>query len=121
MVNGKHASLDTKLNDNDSITIDEATHGNDVVVQISEIVDRGEKLVFNGNELNLIKSISVNGEVVNGDYVLNDTDKVYIERIKNVRELLEVNDVNFDKSRVFVNNALVDKDYILKKNDDVRN
>ncbi len=119
MVNGKHASLDTKLNDNDSITIDEATHGNDVVVQISEIVDRGEKLVFNGNELNLIKSISVNGEVVNGDYVLNDTDKVYIERIKNVRELLEVNDVNFDKSRVFVNNALVDKDYILKKNDDV--
>ncbi|WP_432665713.1 cell division FtsA domain-containing protein [Wukongibacter baidiensis] len=123
MVNGKSASLDTKLNDDDSITIVEATHGDDAAVKLSEIVNINEKVVFNDKELNVLNHLSVNGESTNGDYVLTDMDKVNIHRISKVSELLETNNVNLDGARVFVNNALVNEDYVLKKNDiiEIRN
>ncbi|WP_432401722.1 cell division FtsA domain-containing protein [Wukongibacter sp. M2B1] len=116
-VNGKTASLDTKLKDDDSITIQEAIPGNDVVARLNEIVNDCEKILFNNKEVNLIKSITVNGETTNRDYVLGDMDKINIERIKNIRELLEINNTKYDENRIFVNNVLVNEDYILKKND----
>lgn len=116
-INGKIGSLDTKLRNNDSIVIEEANHGKDAVVKIKDVIDINEKLTLNGESINLIKSVSVNGKKINMDYILNHDDKLYIDRIKNVKELMELSNISLEEGNIFANDILVNKDYILKNGD----
>jgi len=116
-INGKAGSLDTKLNNNDSIVIEEANHGKDAVAKIKDIIDINEKLTFNGESVDLIKAVSVNGRKVNIDYILNNNDKLYVDRVRTVKELIEVNNISLEESSIFVNGIRVNEDYILKNGD----
>ena len=116
-VNGKPASLDTKLYNGDNIIIEEATHGKDAVIQLKDIVNMEELITFNGEKRNLIKLVSVNGKIVSNDYLLKDKDKIDIVRIDNIREFLKTYSVNVNYNEIYVNNRLVNEDFILKKGD----
>lgn len=116
-INGETANLDTKLKNNDSIIIEEATHGRGALVHLDDIVNINEKITINGETINLVKSVKVNKRKIDRDYILNDNDRLEIEKIKYLSDLLKMKNISYDENRVYSNNSLVNEEYILKDND----
>ncbi|SKC75842.1 cell division protein FtsA [Maledivibacter halophilus] len=116
-LNGKLASLDTKIKHEDSIVIKEATPGKAPRVKLKSIVDFTQTIIVNGENVNLIKSISVNGEKSHEDYILKNNDKVNIDKIKNIEELMEIHNINLYEKRIFLNDMNVNRNHILSNGD----
>ncbi|RKD22493.1 cell division protein FtsA [Caminicella sporogenes DSM 14501] len=113
-INDKLGNLDTKLKNMDRIVINPATPGKDAKVKIKDIIE-GEEVILNGQNINLIKDIFVNGKEVDEDYEILDGDEVVIEKIDNISELMNICNIDLDKSEVFINDKLANKDEKLKK------
>lgn len=116
-VNGKKSSLDTKIKHEDRIVVEEATQGKAAVVKLKDIVDFGQAIIVNGENLNLVNSISVNGKEVLENYILKDNDKIKIDKVTKVEELLKTCDIDLDDREVFVNDTIVSKNHILSNGD----
>lgn len=116
-VNGKKSSLDTKIKNEDRIVVKEATQGKAPVVKLKDIVDFGQNIIVNGENINLINFISVNGEEVHENYILKNNDKVKINKVTKIEELLKTYDINLDGREVFVNDIIVSKNHILSDGD----
>ncbi|SHJ84542.1 cell division protein FtsA [Paramaledivibacter caminithermalis] len=119
-VNGKIASLDKKLKNDDHIFIEEATPGKEPVIKIKDLVNFGEKVLLDDKEIELIRDVKVNGQNSHESYILKNNDNVRIERIRSIKEILEINNIKKDKNKFFVNDILVDENYILKDGDVIR-
>lgn len=119
-VNGKIESLDKKLKHDDCIVIDEATQGKMPVIAMKDAIDFDEKVVLNGYEINLIKSVTVNEKNIDRNYLLKNDDKVIIKRISNIKEILDTTNINIYENEITANDILVDENYILKKGDVIK-
>ncbi len=119
-INGETASLDTKLENDDSIVIEEATHGKDALVRLDDVLNINEKITVNDEPINLVKSVNVNGRKIDRNYILNDNDRLEIERIESLKELLKIKNINYDQSKIYLNNKMVSEDYLLKNEDAIQ-
>ena len=119
-VNGKLASLDEKLKHDDRIVIEEATQGKEPVIGLKDIIDFDGKIKLDGEEINLIKSVNVNGKSADRSYILKNNDNVSIERIKDVKEISAITNINIVESEIIANDILADENYILKNGDIIK-
>lgn len=77
-VNGIQASLDTKLKNKDAIFIEEAQEGKKRQLKISEVVKWDQRLVVNGSELTMFKSVEVNGKGCHLDQIIEEGDNIFL-------------------------------------------
>jgi cell division protein FtsA len=119
-VNGQITSLDKKLKHNDSILIEEATQGKEPTMKLKDIVDFNEKIMLNGDVINLIKSVHINGKHRDENYILKNNENVIVTRIENIKELFQLTNLDMDAKEIIANDILVDENYILKDGDVIK-
>ncbi|MDK2919090.1 MAG: hypothetical protein PWQ37_1823 [Candidatus Petromonas sp.] len=116
-VNGRLASLDTKLTGGDEIIVNPATQGKDAKVHVKDIIKKEEKIVFQGKNIKLFNGIYVNGRKTDGDYEVHENDEIHIDKIRDIKELMFSYDIDLDIHKVFANGKEVNGNYILKDGD----
>lgn len=91
-VNGTLASLDTPIKHKDTIVVEEALHGSDAMVRLSEVVDVQREVYLEEGPLALVRSLSVNGNPLSidaaSDYWIQAHDHIKVEAITTVAELM---------------------------------
>lgn len=107
-VNNEIASLDTKLKNMDKIVVDPATPGKDAKVKLKDIVNRDEKVIFNGKEINIVRSIYINGEEAQENYEILDDDRIVVDKIDSVVKLMSLHNMNLEDYRVYIDGKLTD-------------
>lgn len=88
IVNGRTASLDTRLKNKDEITIEPANPGVPANPAVKEVLPLHRTITFQGEKLPLIFEIRVNGSLADSNTVLKDGDIVETREIKAVSDLM---------------------------------
>ncbi len=120
--NGKPASMNTHIDKNDYIDIEESTVGSDSVMTIGDMQEFKAEVNFNINGLNVgcPKFAYVNGELHNGSYVIKADDKIVMENYYTLEQLFKFLDIRLDNIQVTVNNEPADKDTKVYENFNVK-
>jgi len=79
-VNGEEVNLNCNIKSDDEIVIEESTLGLAAEERVADLVDYNGKIVLyiNEDEMQLPKSVRVNGTAVTADYIIQDNDVVEI-------------------------------------------
>lgn len=118
LVNNKDANLRSKLTDKDIIKIIPGIVEDLILSHLHDLVLNTKNIHINGKELNIIKTIKVNGNIIKEDIMLKQEDNIEIEEIKTISELkIEYDDYKY--SRFMVNGNIVEDNYILKDGDKI--
>lgn len=118
LVNNEDASLRTKLTDKDIIKIIPGIVEDLTLPHLYDLVLNTKHIHINGKELNIIKTIKVNGNIIKENILLKQEDNIEIEEIKTISELkLEYDDYKY--SRFMANGNIVEDNYILKDGDKI--
>jgi len=86
-VNGMIASLDSQISHKDQITIDAATKGKLAERTLGEIVKYDASILFRGQAIPIVETISVNGVNRTAEYLLKEGDSVVTKGIHTIGEL----------------------------------
>ncbi|NLJ79870.1 MAG: hypothetical protein GX335_02475 [Firmicutes bacterium] len=90
--NEKPAELETNLNEGDQITVTPGVPGKSPQITVGEFVDAESytfEITLNGSPLTVEPILLVNKEPQNKDYLIQDRDKITLQPITNIRELLQ--------------------------------
>ncbi len=118
-VNNEPASLDTKINNNDSIYIKPSYNGMDAEKRVTDYVKhpRGLTVYLNEDRIELVPYCSINGQVCGMDIALKNGDKVQIEEIVTLKDFITKFELGLESSLLKVNGEIVSPEYMLKDND----
>jgi cell division protein FtsA len=116
-VNGVLANLNTKLKNKDSIYIEQAMPGKAGKAVLKDVVRKNNKVSLNGTDVDLIKDIRVNDEMVDFDYDIDMGDKIFIDKIENLHQLIELYQIETDYMTFKVNGEYKTMDYELNHGD----
>lgn len=113
-VNGNISSLETKINDGDSISVNYAVNGKNGHLDINNLIREGNsRSIYIDNKLvTLEPKIIVNGIEVDKDYFINDGDNIeiiYIESIEKIKKYILKSDED-----IFMNGISMEDEYIVK-------
>ncbi len=105
LVNGEPANINTRIRRNDNISIISSKAGDEVDYMISMIPGFRSKLKFsvNGNLIECPKFITVNGETVTEDYVINEEDDIESLDYYTIEQILQYMDIPADEYVVEIN------------------
>ncbi|KGG79967.1 cell division protein FtsA [Caloranaerobacter azorensis H53214] len=118
-VNRKPANLEYKLDNGDEIIIEAATKGKKVVPRLYDLVNVNKCVFLNGEKMNLIKKVIVNGKSVDNNVIINENDEIVYDEIKTLFELLVEHNINTEENEIFINGNKVSGDCELKNNDEI--
>lgn len=118
-VNRKKSNLEQKLKNGDMIEVKEATEGKKVQPYLYDCIDIEKKVFLNGKKIKMVKSIKVNGTVVNENIPLKDNDSIEVDEIRSIRELINSQDINIDECTVYRNEEKADYDDLINDNDKI--
>lgn len=116
-VNGKDASLEYALKDGDNIKIIDATSGENHKPMLYECIEHIKEVNFNGNKINLVKAIKVNGIDIDKNIPINMNDYITIDEIKTISDLFKHMNISFKEYDVFLNGKKAHENSILNKGD----
>ncbi|WP_024834092.1 cell division protein FtsA [Ruminiclostridium josui] len=118
-VNNEPASLDTKINNNDSIYIKPSYNGMDAKKIISDFIKhpRGLTVYLNEDRIELTPYCSINGQICGMDVDIKNGDNVQIEEIVTLKDFITKFELGFESGLLKVNGETVSPEYILKGND----
>lgn len=119
-VNGKIANLETNIKNGDEILIDPAIPGKDASVRLIDLIDKDEKIILDGKEIDLYKKVYVNGERKDIDYIIQNDDEIEVQKINDIIDLAEIYDIDLGKYDVYVKDKIANKNYKFKNGDGVR-
>ncbi len=120
-INGQVASVDSKLNPGDSITIVPAEDGKDAEVKVLDLVDfeDNKKIILNGSVADVDTKVYINGKLVTPEHNVCDGDVVQISEIKTLSDLVNLYEIDMNHFRILVNNQDVEDDYLLRDQDNI--
>lgn len=118
-VNNEPASLDTRINNNDSIYIKPSYNGMDAAKKIADYVKhpRGLTVLLNEDKIELVPYCSINGQVCSFDAAIKNGDKVQIEEIVTLKDFITKFELGLESSLLRVNGEFGNPEYILKDGD----
>ncbi len=116
-VNGMLKNLECKLNNGDEVKVIKASRGQVMRPKLYDIVNISKKVLFDGQDINLIRMITVNGEEIKSNVYINKEDGIRVKEYKNILDLLKHFDMLGDKIKIFKNNNIVDKKEIIEDGD----
>lgn len=113
-VNGNLSSLETKINDGDSITVNYAVNGKSGHLDLNNLIrDINIYNIYIDNRLlKLEPVVIVNGKEVDRNYSINDADNIEIIYVKSIGEIKKY--ILKSNEEIFIDNISVDDEYIIK-------
>lgn len=117
-INSKRANLETILADQDIVNISEATNGSSPNPKIDDVISN-YGIYYENEYVNLIKAIKVNGQIVSGNFVLNEKDNIEIDEIANVNNFMRNYKINVEQNEAFINGEKVNKEYFFEDGDNL--
>lgn len=118
-INGNAASLDTILNNGDSIRLEEAENGKDAQTLAAGLITENGKLKvqFNGNVIEMESKLYINGKKAEKTDPVLEGDIVEIHNTVDLKELLELSEIKADQFDITVNGRSAELDCGLKNMD----
>lgn len=117
LLNGKEATLNTPIHNQDIIKIHRATEGKSLVVTIRDYVSETRKIYINSQVIYL-PIILVGGDSASLDYQIAEKDEIEILNINTLGELLHNLKISINK-KITVNQESVFNTYILNEGDSI--
>lgn len=117
LVNGNKASLETVLEDDDKIIVEDAISGFKPEPFIDDVVKRNH-IYLNGEKIDLVETVKVNGSLIHNNILLNEHDEVQVKEIVTLKELINRHDIDVRDYQIYVNDQWT-KDCYLKNGDQV--
>lgn len=104
-VNGESVNLSYQIKSNDVITIEESTLGLPAQEKIANLVDCNGKIVLNvnGDEVQLPKPVRVNGNIVTGEYMIQDQDVIEFLSYYTLEQFCEFMGVSTQDMVIYIN------------------
>lgn len=119
-MNGKTASINTKLEPNAAIEIIPSTAGADAVITIEQLEEYHTSTVtfiVNGKKIVCPRFVEVNGELQPAYYQIKEGDEIETRAYYTVEQVAEFMDVEIDTEKeIIVNNRVVDQNYLVYEN-----
>lgn len=119
-MNGKTASINTKLEPNAEIEIIPSTAGADAVITIEQLEEYHTStvaFVVNGKKIVCPRFVEVNGELQPAYYQIKEGDEIETRAYYTVEQVAEFMDVEIDTEKeIIVNNRVVDQNYLVYEN-----
>jgi len=118
-VNGNQSDIETIIKPGDCITVVPAEDGADAQARVSDFVKNANtiNITFNGSTVKLGVKASINGRPADVESSILEGDKVYIECISTIGELVAASEIDVEKYTLLVNGKEAKANYILKDND----
>lgn len=113
-VNGNISSLETKINEGDSISVNYAVDGKDGSLIVNDFVkDFSSKRIYIDNDLLLLEPIAiVNGQECSNEYSVEDGDNIEVVHIKSIKDIKKyILKKNID---LYIDEIVIDDNYIIK-------
>ena len=110
-VNGKPAAINTPLEPNDEIRIQESTIGAAAVCEVRQLPEYHSTITFEVNKKQVVcpKFIEANGELVSEYYSIKEGDELKILSYYTLEKLLEFMDLPYTE-HILVNNRIAGRD-----------
>ena len=104
-INGKDASINSKIIKNDIILIKESTMGEDAKLSIEQLPEYKDEINFTINGKNVVcpRFANVNGELVPSTYMIKNDDKIEILDYYSVSQIVQFMDIDITGKDVYVN------------------
>lgn len=108
-LNGKEASINTAIAQNDIIEIQSSTKGKPAEYEVRQLPEYNSTIqfVFNGQTIECPRYVSVNGTLVSGYYKLQQGDEIQILNYYTLEQILQFMDIEY-YGEVQVNHVPVD-------------
>lgn len=107
-VNGKESDIHTKITNGDKVVVTASTAGENATLKLDKLSQLHEKvkIVVNGNEILLDKTVKVNGTPQLTSYEIQDNDVIEVVGYYTVEQIAELADVILDSTvTVLVNDV----------------
>lgn len=117
LVNGTVSSLKTKLEDKADIEIIPSEIPAANFPSIYDIIDMEKQVIFQGEKVDLIKSIKVNGRIIRENGALEQESSIETDEIKTLKELIMEYEGNANTEDYLVNGERKIYNYELMKGD----
>jgi cell division protein FtsA len=119
-MNGQPANINTPLEPNCEITIEESTTGGDAVYLVSQLEEFNSatvSFVVNGKLITCPKFVEVNGSLEPGSYAIKEGDVIETRSFYTVGQVAEFMDLKIDPDyEILVNNRTADFDTLVYEN-----
>jgi cell division protein FtsA len=120
IVDKELANLKTKLYDKANIEIISSVVEPLIIPYLYDVVQMDKSVYFEGEEINLVKTIKINDEIINHNIILSPEVYIEIEEIKTLEELILEYKKDISIDEFLVNGAKVFHTYQLKKGDVIK-
>ncbi len=110
-VNGKESDIHTKITNGDKVVVTASTAGEDAALILDKLSQLHEKvkIVVNGNEILLDKTVKVNGTPQLTSYEVQDNDVIEVVGYYTVEQIAELADVILDSTMTVLVNDVAAK------------
>ncbi len=116
-INGVQASMDNKLKNKDAIKIEPATEGKPRVVRLSEVSKWDQRLIINGSEMSMYKSVDVNETNASLEHLIAEGDDIRILYHDQLSYWITQLGLSFETAQVCINNQEVISDQRIQSGD----
>lgn len=110
-VNGKESDIHTKITNGDKVVVTASTAGENATLKLDKLSQLHEKvkIVVNGNEILLDKTVKVNGTPQLTSYEIQDNDVIEVVGYYTVEQIAELADVILDNTMTVLVNDVAAK------------
>lgn len=120
-LNGESVDLSHSIRSNDIISVEASTVGPDAQERIADLVDCNGKITVavNGEEMQLPKPVRVNGQVVTGEYLIQNNDQVEVFFAYPLAQFCEYMGVSTEDMFVYINGREAKADAVIYNADKI--
>lgn len=122
LLNGRHANLNSRIEQNDVIVVKESTEGEAAHMTIGQLEEFNSTLTFVVDDKKILcpRFAYVNGELKSEFYEIQNNDSIQMENYYTVEQLFTFLDYDISQYDVYVNNELADNDTYVYENFNIK-
>lgn len=122
LLNGRHANLNSRIEQNDVIEVTESTAGDAAHMTIGQLEEYNSTLTFIVDDKKILcpRFAYVNGELKSEFYDIQNNDSIQMENYYTVEQLFTFLDYDISQYDVYVNNELADNDTYVYENFNIK-
>ncbi|MCT4611907.1 MAG: rod shape-determining protein [Clostridia bacterium] len=109
-VNNEVANLETKIEENDYISIESAKMGDNAIVYVSDYIDLNtvKTVYLNNRKVSVKPSVSINGKIVDINTEIKNNDIVETYVVNSIKDLIMYLNIDTRNREVYLNSVKVD-------------
>jgi len=116
-VNSKPANLETKLNNEDEITIEQAIEGRVATAALKDLLPPEKVVFFQNRRIKIPVDVQLNEQETDPNTLIQENDRLTYRDLTTLGQLLEYLDFDYSGYDLYINEHLTTLDYELKNRD----